>query len=203
LEQSALHKTGNISVTPDSIAYDSAQMPRKSVVMLFILACMSILFVTLATGCGESGYAQAREIVQATPTPIRPQAPTPTPAATAVPAISPDRLSAASTLVVKLGCAGCHTIAGVPEAQGIIGPNLSHIYADAAKIIVSPEYKSSKGQATTARDYLKESIFTPSAFVYPNCPIGDCTDFVMPRDFKTRLSTEDVNLILDFLSTLN
>lgn len=201
MKRSVLPQTSS-SVISASDVCEHAQTPRKSIVMLLMLACLSILFVTLTSGCGQSGVVQAREIVQATPTPMRAAAIAPV-AVAAVPSISPERLAAGKTLLIKMGCVGCHTIAGIPEAQGIIGPDLSKVNNEAAEIIASASYKSSKGEAASVRDYLKESILKPSAFVALDCPTGPCTDFVMPRDFKTRLSAEDMDLILDVLSTLN
>ena len=32
-----------------------------------------------------------------------------------------------SKLLVRYGCAGCHTIPGVPRANGLVGPSLQHI----------------------------------------------------------------------------
>jgi nitric oxide reductase subunit C len=111
-------------------------------------------------------------------------------------------VDAARKLIIAQGCIGCHTISVVPEATGLIGPNLSQIFTQAPDIIASAGYKASDGKATTAREYLQESILTPSAFVYPDCPDGPCSDYLMPQDFKTRISPAELENLLDFLSTL-
>ncbi len=147
-----------------------------------------MLFVVFATGCGGAPTAAAGVAPTAAPTPE--------------PTVAPERLAKARELLATQGCIGCHTIGGFPEAQGQIGPDLSHISSDAAGIIVSQGYKDGGGTATTPREYLRESILKPSQFVVPECPTGACPDFVMPRDFKTRLTQEELEVLLDLLATL-
>ena len=145
--------------------------------------------------------------VAAAPTAAAPAAAAPTAAAPAAAAttggsLAPEKVDAARKLIIAQGCIGCHTIAVVPEATGLIGPNLSQIFTQAPDIIASAGYKASDGKATIAREYLQESILTPSAFVYPDCPDGPCSDYLMPQDFKTRISPAELENLLDFLSTL-
>ena len=51
----------------------------------------------------------------------------------------------------KGGCAACHTIPGIPNAQGQVGPDLSNIGADAATRI----------DGYNAEEYIHESIADP------------------------------------------
>ncbi|NNJ12466.1 c-type cytochrome [Chloroflexales bacterium ZM16-3] len=165
----------------------------------FVLsACLGLLCVVLMAGCGQNGTATAQNT--APPAPPAPPTP-PTPTVEVIPTIAPERLAAAKELIIAQGCVGCHAIDSIPEAIGIIGPNLTHIFTRAADTITTDAYKAT-GKATTARDYLQESILTPSAYVAAECPTGPCVDFVMTRDFKTRLKPEELETILDLLSTL-
>jgi cytochrome c2 len=150
----------------------------------------------LIAGCQQSPPVAAKAAV--TPAPSAAAA---APLATVVPTIDPARLASAKELLVSLGCVGCHTIDTIPAAIGIIGPNLTHVSTRAAATIASQGYKSA-GKASTVREYLKESILSPSAFVSLECSTGPCPDFVMPRDFKTRIKAEDLEAILDLLATL-
>ena len=138
----------------------------------------------------------------AAPAAAAPTAAAPAAAATTGGSLAPEKVDAARKLIIAQGCIGCHTIAVVPEATGLIGPNLSQIFTQAPDIIASAGYKASDGKATIAREYLQESILTPSAFVYPDCPDGPCSDYLMPQDFKTRISPAELENLLDFLSTL-
>ena len=54
-----------------------------------------------------------------------------------------------------LWCSLCHTIEGIPEAIGILGPELTHIGTNAA----------TRKPGMSAGDYIRESIRTPEAFV--------------------------------------
>ncbi len=92
----------------------------------------------------------------------------------------------------RAGCAGCHTIAGVPKAVGLIGPNLSAIGAEA----------SERKAGLDAENYIRESILDPAAFIAPVCPAGECPAGVMPPNFKERLTDDEINLIVAYLLTL-
>lgn len=54
-------------------------------------------------------------------------------------------------------CITCHTLAAVPGAVGIIGPNLNKIGTDAA----------TRKPGVTAEAYIRESIKDPNAFIAP------------------------------------
>ncbi|MBI5712471.1 MAG: c-type cytochrome, partial [Chloroflexi bacterium] len=88
----------------------------------------------------------------------------------------------------KAGCVGCHTIPGVPNAVGLVGPNLSKIGAEAA----------GRKSGVSAEAYIRESILTPEAFTAPACPPsnGACPSGVMPPNFSERLSAKEIDLIV-------
>ncbi|MEI7772027.1 MAG: hypothetical protein WCI67_18685 [Chloroflexales bacterium] len=162
------------------------------------VASLALLLVMLTTGCQQNPTVVAK--TAATPTPkgaVAAPVATPAPA----PAISPERLAAGKKLIVSFGCVGCHTIDTITEARGVIGPNLTHVATRAVTTIASPAYKST-GKATVAREYLKESVLSPSTYLSLECPTGPCPDFVMPRDFKTRIKADELETLLDLLSTL-
>lgn len=187
MKRSAFHKVGNSEKT------SARSVRHKKSLMVAFLSCLGMLLAFLITGCEQQRPAQAK--AKATPTAR------PAPTASGPTAVPPD--ARARTLIVDLGCVGCHTIDRYTEARGTVGPDLSHIFTQAPEIIASAEYKKSSGKATTAREYLSESILSPSAFVFATCPLGTCPDFVMPRDFKTRIKPDELEAILDLLSTFN
>lgn len=96
------------------------------------------------------------------------------------------------TAFAKAGCAGCHTIPGVPNAVGLVGPDLSKIGAEAA----------GRKSGMSAEDYIRESILDPAAFIAPQCPNGECPAGVMPPNMGERLDTSDIDLIVSYLLTL-
>ena len=97
----------------------------------------------------------------------------------------PDTLAAFS----KGGCAGCHTIPGIPNAAGLVGPDLSSIGSDAA----------TRKPDLSAEDYIRESILDPTAFIAPECPAGECPANVMPPNLGERLTEGELTLIVDYL----
>ncbi|NTU82657.1 MAG: hypothetical protein HGA45_25350 [Chloroflexales bacterium] len=169
---------------------------HRPMLVAVLLSSLVLLVTMLLAGCGQSPAAASKNA----PPPV-PTTPPAAPVKATEPAIAPERLAAARELLVSKGCIGCHTVAVFPEAQGAIGPNLTHIYTEAANALASQLYKDSKGVASTPREFLRESILKPSAYVCPNCPSGPCPDHVMPKDFKSRLTPEELETILDMLVT--
>ncbi|NNJ10516.1 hypothetical protein EKD04_009265 [Chloroflexales bacterium ZM16-3] len=164
------------------------QQLRRPLLLTLALIGMSAFVMIFASGCG--GNAAAAEI-----------APIQAPQVAAVPILSPDQIATARELLVSQGCVGCHTIGMFPEAQGLIGPNLTHIATEVEQIILSPEYKASGGAAVNVGQYLYESILVPPLYVAPDCPMGECPNYVMPQNFGDRMTNEQINLIVDLFST--
>ncbi len=103
-----------------------------------------------------------------------------------------DRVSVAPRGVVAIfnrgACGNCHVIPGVPGADGEVGPDLTMLGKSA----------SARKPSTTAKQYIRESILEPDAFVAP----GDFEKGVMPRKFGQTLSEDDLNALVDYLASL-
>jgi cytochrome c peroxidase len=92
----------------------------------------------------------------------------------------------------KGGCAGCHTIPGIPNAVGQTGPDLTPIGSEAG----------ARRAGMDAETYVHESIIDPAAFIAPECPFGECPENVMLPNIAERLSEDEIDLIVDYLLTL-
>jgi len=100
-------------------------------------------------------------------------------------------------MINTLGCPLCHTIPGVEGALGELGPKL-HEKTNAPKRIADPRYE---GKATNTKEYVRESILNPSAYVVMNEAEGELfPDGVMPQNFKNMLSVEALDKLVDFIS---
>jgi len=100
-------------------------------------------------------------------------------------------------IVNTLGCPLCHTIPGIEGAMGELGPKL-HEKTNALKRIKDPRYK---GKATNAKEYVRESILNPSAFLVMNEEENELyPDGLMPQDFKHKLSVDAIDKLVDFIS---
>ena len=93
---------------------------------------------------------------------------------------------------VKGTCIGCHTIPGVPGANGMVGPDLSNIGVEGATYI----------EGMSAEEYIRQSIVDPEAFITPECPTGPCPSGVMSPAFAQMLSPEELDGIVAYLATL-
>jgi hypothetical protein len=100
-------------------------------------------------------------------------------------------------MINKLGCPLCHTIPGIEGAVGELGPKL-HEKINAPKRIKDPNYK---GKAKTGRDYVRESILSPDAYIVFNEEAGESyPEGVMPQDFASKLSVTALDKLVDFIS---
>ena len=100
-------------------------------------------------------------------------------------------------MINTLGCPLCHTIPGIEGAVGELGPKL-HEKINAPKRIKDPRYK---GKAKTGRDYVKESILNPNAYIVFNEEAGEpFPEGVMPQDFANKLSVNALDKLVDFIS---
>ena len=101
------------------------------------------------------------------------------------------------TMINTLGCPLCHTIPGVEGAMGMLGPEL-HEKINAPKRIKDPNYK---GKATNTKEYVRESILNPGAYVVFNEAEGELfPDGLMPTDFSQMLSVHAIDKLVDFIS---
>ncbi|HZS12000.1 MAG TPA: c-type cytochrome [Nitrospirales bacterium] len=94
-------------------------------------------------------------------------------------------------IFAKAQCVACHTIPGIDAAKGTIGPKLVE-KTNAPNRIKDPAYK---GGAKTVREYITESVISPSTFVVKGFP-----DNTMPKVFGQKLSAGALNKIVDYLS---
>ena len=100
-------------------------------------------------------------------------------------------------MINTLGCPLCHTIPGVEGAMGMLGPEL-HEKINAPKRIKDPNYK---GKATNTKEYVRESILNPGAYVVFNEAEGELfPDGLMPTDFSQQLSVHAIDKLVDFIS---
>lgn len=144
--------------------------------------------------------AEELEQLRATPTPE----PTPelSPSATAeavtastldpTPTLPARTLDAddAETIIMGAGCGSCHALGSLGEERKV-GPDLSSIGRIAGARV----------EGMSAEDYLRASILDPNAYIVPDCPNGPCLANIMPRDYGSFLSTDQVELLIDFLIT--
>lgn len=114
----------------------------------------------------------------------------------AAPAAQPADVSA---LAFKKGsCGACHTIPGVTNARGTIGPDLTNIAQVAEQTIASDGYT---GEATTAEAYLRESILQPDAHTAVDCNGSPCQRGTMPASFGQNLSEAELTAIVTHLQS--
>ena len=99
----------------------------------------------------------------------------------------------------KGACGSCHIIPGIPNAAGVIAPDLSDVHLAALKHIGDGSYT---GKAATAEEYIHESILEPNLFIAPKCPTGACMSNVMPATLKDSLSADEINSIVKYLDGL-
>ncbi|MEZ4867457.1 MAG: c-type cytochrome [Caldilineaceae bacterium] len=97
-----------------------------------------------------------------------------------------------AAIFTKAGCIGCHVIPGVPNAVGVVGPNLSNIGVDGATRI----------EGLTSAEYIRQSILEPNAFIAPECPSGPCLPNLMVQNLGEILTPEEIDAVVAYLSTL-
>ncbi len=80
-------------------------------------------------------------------------------------------------LIITYGCATCHTLESVPQAQGKDGPELT-------------------GVGSMGADFIRQSIVDPSAVLTEGYPDG-----LMPQDFADQMTAEEIDTIVEFLAS--
>ena len=82
-------------------------------------------------------------------------------------ALSPERIPLVTgeepiaDIFTRAGCIVCHTIPGIPGANGQVGPPLI-LGTTGEQRIRDPSYE---GQAKTVREYIEESVLDPRQFI--------------------------------------
>ena len=95
-------------------------------------------------------------------------------------------------IFARTACIACHTIPGIKDATGRVGPLL---WVNAArKNLKDPNYK---GNANSIREYLIESIVDPSRYVVRGFP-----DNQMPKDFGTKVTALALTKMVEYLAKL-
>lgn len=97
-----------------------------------------------------------------------------------------------------LACQACHS--STPGVT-LAGPSMAGIGGRAEQVVSDPNYK---GTATDPAGYLRESIMTPSAHLVPgaNFSTGPGGVSLMPADYGTRLTSEEIDQLVAYLQTL-
>ena len=157
---------------------------RLTLPILLTVTALAIFAVVAACGGGspvstpECYLAQEGQVVGAVGADCEPPAgatvqltPTPTPAPT-------NGGNSGKVLFITYACATCHELDSVPQSKGSSdGPMLAGVGAKGA-------------------DYIRESILTPAAEV-----VEGYEDGLMPQDFSTQLSPDELDTLVSFLSS--
>jgi mono/diheme cytochrome c family protein len=93
-------------------------------------------------------------------------------------------------IFTKAGCAVCHTVPGIPGADGRVGPPLLLGTTGPARL-ADPSYR---GHAQTVHDYVTESVIEPGVFIVPGYPAN-----TMPTWYGTKLSALALEKIASYL----
>ena len=93
-------------------------------------------------------------------------------------------------IFTRAGCLVCHTVPGIPGADGRVGPPLL-LGATGSLRLADPAYR---GHARTVHDYVIESVLEPGLFVVPGYPAG-----TMPTWYGAKLSALALEKIASYL----
>ena len=160
------------------------RLPRPILPVLLTITALAVFAVVTACGGAspvstpECYLAQEGQVVGAAgadcePPPGATVQPTPTPTPAGDTGVSND----GRVLFITYACATCHELDSIPQSKGSSdGPKLDGI--------------GSKGT-----DYIRESILNPSAEV-----VEGYEDGLMPQDFETQLTAEELDTLVTFLS---
>ncbi|HLV29801.1 MAG TPA: cytochrome c [Burkholderiaceae bacterium] len=90
-------------------------------------------------------------------------------------------------------CQACHSMA---PGVNLAGPSLAGIESFFQKIQASGEYK---GKATSAEEFIRESIVEPSAFLHPGPMYSAGGTSFMPTNYGQDLSEEQIDQLVAYL----
>lgn len=113
-----------------------------------------------------------------------------------VAALVPDRVPLVTgdepiaEIFTRAGCAVCHSVPGIPGADGRVGPPLLLGTTGPARL-ADPAYR---GHAKTVHDYVIESVIEPGVYVVPGYPAG-----TMPTWYGAKLSALALEKIASYL----
>lgn len=130
-----------------------------NMVLILVLFIVGGYTLPISPAFGATPTATATAPAARTPT-LVPRS-TSTPQLT--PAVDAALLAAGKAAYLANYCGICHTLAAA-GTTGTFGPSHEHIGRTAAARIAAPSYT---GAATTAADYIRESIVAPAAYFAP------------------------------------
>src|SRR5258706_8652731 len=112
--------------------------------------------------------------------------------------------SAGQQVVQTMGCPACHISQGGttlgPNWQPATDNNSQGVGTRAPERIKAADYK---GKATSGDQYLFESIVAPDAYIVPgNAAYAAAGVSIMPHDFATKLSAQNVADVIAYLDTV-
>ena len=112
--------------------------------------------------------------------------------------------AAGQQVVQTAGCPACHISQGGttlgPNWQPATDNNSQGVGTRAADRIKAADYK---GKATTGDQYLFESIVAPDAYIVPgNATYAPGGVSIMPHDFATKLSAQNMADVIAYLDTI-
>ena len=127
--------------------------------------------------------AQLQSEIDATPT-AGAQTAVPEPIATPRPIDG----QTAEEIMLNAGCGNCHKIGSLGEAHKV-GPDLTYIG------LTAPD----RVPGMSGEEYILQSILDPNAYLAPECPNTSCLPNIMPQNFHMRLTTEQLEMLVDYL----
>lgn len=95
------------------------------------------------------------------------------------------------------GCATCHSTN--PDVR-LVGPSVAGIAARVRQILTTGGYR---GAATDVPGYIRESIVQPSAYLVPGPAYAAAGKSVMPENFGSMLTPEQIEQLVAYLATLH
>lgn len=122
------------------------------------------------------------------PNPTANPASTATPAPTATP--RPLEGTEPEEILLNAGCTSCHQIGDLGEAHKV-GPDLSGIGLLAGEAL----------RGMSLEEYIRQAIIDPNAVIAADCPNGSCLPNIMPRDYATRLDSQQFETVVAYLLT--
>jgi len=93
-------------------------------------------------------------------------------------------------IFTRAGCAVCHTVPGIPGADGRVGPSL--LLGTTGPVRLADQ--AYRGHAKTVHDYVIESVIEPGVFVVPGYPAD-----TMPKWYGAKLSALALEKIASYL----
>jgi len=112
--------------------------------------------------------------------------------ASANPAAGEQPAATGEELFAKNGCIACHAVTATDQTERL-GPSLAGLAARAETTIQSAQYS---GKATTIEAYTRESILQPQLYLVAGY------NPLMPPTYESSLSQQELDILVDYLLTL-